>query len=126
MLILSRRPGDAIVIDGGIRIVVLASDKRGVRIGIEAPPHVSIVREEIVTQIVDENRRANIPPAAAALVGALAPAVAARTNGAHKTTVAPNKSATDAPAANAASDSSSVRNGVRIVALTATAGESEA
>ena len=76
MLILSRRPGDAIVIDGGIRIVILASDKRGVRIGIEAPPHVSIVREEIVAQIVDENRRANAGPDAAALVGGLAPAIA--------------------------------------------------
>ena len=76
MLILSRRPGDAIVIDGGIRIVVLASDKRGVRIGIEAPPHVSIVREEIVAQIVDENRRANAGPDAAALIGGLAPLAA--------------------------------------------------
>lgn len=69
MLILSRRPGDAIVIEGGIRIVVLASDRRGVRLGIEAPTHVSIVREEIVTQIADENRRANVGLDAAALVG---------------------------------------------------------
>lgn len=69
MLILSRRAGDAIIIEGGIRIVVLASDKRGVRLGIEAPPHVSIVREEIVTQIADENRRANVGVEAAALVG---------------------------------------------------------
>lgn len=69
MLILSRRAGDAIIIEGGIRIVVLASDKRGVRLGIEAPPHVSIVREEIVTQIADENRRANVGAEAAALVG---------------------------------------------------------
>lgn len=73
MLILSRRPGDAIVIEGGIRIVVLASDRRGVRLGIEAPPHVSIVREEIVHQIADENRRANVSPEAAALVGGVAP-----------------------------------------------------
>ncbi|MBK6486420.1 MAG: carbon storage regulator CsrA [Gemmatimonadetes bacterium] len=72
MLILSRRAGDAIVIDGGIRIVVLASDRRGVRLGIEAPPHVSIVREEIVTQIADENRRANVGAEAAALVGGVA------------------------------------------------------
>ncbi len=96
MLILSRRPGDAIVIDGGIRIVVLASDKRGVRIGIEAPPHVSIVREEIVAQIVDENRRANIAPEAAALVGALAPAAATRASGngsgAHKLSAVTAKS----------------------------------
>ena len=74
MLILSRRAGDAIVIEGGIRIVVLASDRRGVRLGIEAPPHVSIVREEIVRQIADENRRANAGLEAAALVGGVAPA----------------------------------------------------
>ena len=49
MLVLSRRPGDAILIDGGIRIVVLACDHRGVRIGIEAPTSIGIVREEIVT-----------------------------------------------------------------------------
>ena len=59
MLILSRRPGDAIVIEGGIRVVVLACDKRGVRIGIEAPNSVSIVREEIVNQIAAENVRAS-------------------------------------------------------------------
>lgn len=59
MLILSRRPGDAILIDGGIRVVVLACDQRGVRLGIEAPATVGIVREEIVVQIADENRRAS-------------------------------------------------------------------
>ncbi|HEX4936275.1 MAG TPA: carbon storage regulator [Gemmatimonadaceae bacterium] len=72
MLILSRRAGDAILIEGGIRIVVLASDRRGVRLGIEAPPHVSIVREEIVAQIADENRRANVGAEAAALVAGVA------------------------------------------------------
>lgn len=50
MLILSRRPGDAILIDGGIRIVVLASGQRCVRLGIEAPSEVGIVREEIVSR----------------------------------------------------------------------------
>jgi carbon storage regulator CsrA len=49
MLILSRKPGDAILIDGGIRIVVLASDRRGVRLGIEAPAMIGIVREEIAS-----------------------------------------------------------------------------
>ena len=62
MLILSRRAGDSILIDGGIRLVVLACDRKGVRIGIEAPPEVSILREEIVNQIADENRRASQPP----------------------------------------------------------------
>jgi carbon storage regulator len=64
MLILSRRPGDAILIDGEIRVVVLACDQRGVRLGIEAPATVGIVREEIVAQIADENRRASNAAAA--------------------------------------------------------------
>lgn len=70
MLILSRRPGDAIVIEGGIRVVVLACDRRGVRLGIEAPSDVSIVREEIVTQIAAENRRAGAPVTAPSWLGA--------------------------------------------------------
>lgn len=58
MLILSRKQGEAILVDGGIRIVVLATDNGGVRLGIEAPSEVGIVREEIVERIADENRRA--------------------------------------------------------------------
>lgn len=65
MLILSRKPGDAIVIGDGIRIIVLESDRRGVRLGIEAPADVSILREEIVEAIANENRRANATPDAA-------------------------------------------------------------
>lgn len=64
MLILSRRPGDSILIGDGIRIVVIASDRRGVRLGIDAPAEVSIMRGEIVSQIADENRRANATPEA--------------------------------------------------------------
>ena len=58
MLILSRKPGEAILIDGGIRIVVVAADGGGVRLGIEAPSSVGIVREEIVDRIAEENKRA--------------------------------------------------------------------
>ncbi len=65
MLILGRRPGDAIVIDGGIRIMVLAVDGGTVRLGIEAPDAVGIVREEIVTEITHENRRATVQTAGA-------------------------------------------------------------
>lgn len=64
MLILSRRPGDSILIGDGIRLVVLECDRRGVRIGIEAPPEISIVRGEIANQIADENRRAGAAPQA--------------------------------------------------------------
>jgi carbon storage regulator len=71
VLILSRREGDAILLDGGIKIVVLACDRRGVRIGIEAPPEVTIVRGEIVAQVEDATRKATASAAsAAALLGA--------------------------------------------------------
>ncbi len=63
MLILGRRPGESILIDGGIRLVVISCDRRGVRLGIEAPSHVGIVRGEIVSQIADENRRAQVAAA---------------------------------------------------------------
>jgi carbon storage regulator len=68
VLILSRRAGESVVIGDGIRIVVLASDRRGVRIGIEAPAHVSIVREEILQQVTTQNRRASAGAGAKALV----------------------------------------------------------
>lgn len=47
MLVLNRRCGEAILLDGGIRIVVLDADRRGARIGIEAPLETRIQREEL-------------------------------------------------------------------------------
>lgn len=58
MLILSRRTGEAILIDGGVRVVVLGVDGNGVRLGIEAPSSVGIVREELAQRIAEENVRA--------------------------------------------------------------------
>lgn len=58
MLILSRKPGDAILVGDGIRIVVVSAERGAVRLGIEAPADVTILREEIVQQIAEENRRA--------------------------------------------------------------------
>lgn len=71
MLILGRRTGDSIVIDGGIRIVVLACERGGVRLGIEAPPEIVILRGEIVNQVADANRRASATAEAKAWVDAL-------------------------------------------------------
>jgi carbon storage regulator len=71
MLILSRKPGDAVLIDGGIRIVVLSADGGGVRLGIEAPASVGIVREEIARDIAEENARAGATPEARAWLEAL-------------------------------------------------------
>ena len=48
MLVLNRRVGEAIVIDGGIRVIVLQCDRRSVRLGIQAPGETAIFREELV------------------------------------------------------------------------------
>ncbi len=58
MLILNRRRGEAIVVDGGIRIVVLECDRQGTRIGIEAPAATNIQREELLERVAEENQRA--------------------------------------------------------------------
>ena len=58
MLILGRKVGDSILIGDGIRVVVLACDRGGVRLGIEAPAEVTILRGEIVSDITAENQRA--------------------------------------------------------------------
>ena len=60
MLILSRKAGDAIVIDGGIRIVVVQCERGTVRIGIEAPAEVTILRAELVEQVAAQNKRASV------------------------------------------------------------------
>ena len=64
MLILSRKLGEAILIDGGVRIVVLGVDSGAVRLGIQAPSDVGILREEIVERIAEENLRAGAKPGA--------------------------------------------------------------
>lgn len=48
MLVLSRKLNEKIVIDGGITITVVKIDRNQIRIGIEAPGHVPIYREEIM------------------------------------------------------------------------------
>jgi carbon storage regulator len=58
MLILGRKVGDSILIGDGIKVVVLACDRGGVRLGIDAPSDVTILRGEIVKDVTEENQRA--------------------------------------------------------------------
>jgi carbon storage regulator len=48
MLVLRRKVGESIVLAGVIHISVLAVEGERVKIGISAPPDVSIVREELL------------------------------------------------------------------------------
>ena len=64
MLVLSRREGESIVIDGDIRVTVLKTKGRITRLGIEAPQEVRIRRSELYlrfaehpSQISEDERR---------------------------------------------------------------------
>jgi carbon storage regulator len=49
MLVLSRRPGERIVFpDLNITVEVTSVKGNGVRVGIDAPPHVAVFREELL------------------------------------------------------------------------------
>ena len=48
MLVLSRRNGQRIVIDGKITVQVIEVQGQRVRLGIEAPRQVRVMREELV------------------------------------------------------------------------------
>lgn len=53
MLVLRRKVGESIVLDGVINISVLAVEGERVKIGISAPADVTIVREELLRIVAD-------------------------------------------------------------------------
>lgn len=55
MLVLTRKPGEQIMIGDGIVITVLDGKGDGVRLGIEAPRGVSIQRKEVIEAIAAAN-----------------------------------------------------------------------
>jgi len=50
MLVLKRAIGQVIIINGDIRILILNIENGKVKVGIEAPDEVDIVREELLSQ----------------------------------------------------------------------------
>jgi carbon storage regulator len=58
MLILSRKAGETVVIDGRIRVKLVRVEGDVVKIGIEAPADVSIHRQEIYDEIQRNNKEA--------------------------------------------------------------------
>ena len=62
MLVLSRKANETIVVDDAIEVTVLEILGDRVKIGINAPRDVPIVRQELLHQARD-NHRAAVPPA---------------------------------------------------------------
>ena len=55
MLVLSRKTNESIVIDGNITVSVLRVDHDNVRLGIEAPLEIPVLRKEIYEEIKTNN-----------------------------------------------------------------------
>lgn len=62
MLVLTRRPGEALVIGGDIRLVVIAVEGERVKLGIEAPREIAVVRAELLAAVEAANRQAAREP----------------------------------------------------------------
>ena len=53
MLVLSRKLGQSIVIGDQIVITVVRLGRGSVQIGVEAPPHVRILRQEVIERLLE-------------------------------------------------------------------------
>ena len=78
MLILSRKSGESIVIDGRIHVKIVRVEGEVVKIGIEAPAEVPVHRREVYEEIQRSNEQAltrqnaalpKLPPPGAANAG---------------------------------------------------------
>jgi len=58
MLILSRKPGESIVIDGRIVIRVMRLEGEVVKLGIDAPIDIPVHRQEVYDEIQKNNKEA--------------------------------------------------------------------
>lgn len=58
MLVITRRLNESILIGDNIRIVILGIDGDRIKIGIEAPASLKILRAELLAEVRDVNREA--------------------------------------------------------------------
>lgn len=62
MLILSRKAGESIVIDGRIVVTVMRLEGDTIKVGVEAPADITIHRQEVYDEIQRSNRAAVTKP----------------------------------------------------------------
>lgn len=58
MLVITRKKGESLLIGDDIEITVTKIDDGSVKIAINAPKEISIVRKEIYTEVQEENKKA--------------------------------------------------------------------
>jgi carbon storage regulator len=58
MLILNRKEGESIIIGDNVEIRILEVQDGKIKIGIDAPKEVSILRKEVYDSVIEENKNA--------------------------------------------------------------------
>ena len=71
MLVLTRKLGESITIGDDVKVTIIEVKGKQVKLGVEAPQHTTVHREEIYQRIQEENRMAAlISPAHLKKIGA--------------------------------------------------------
>lgn len=81
MLILQRKPGESLFIGDDIKVTVLAVDGGRVRLAIEAPQDLSILRSELKTAMSTNQEAAGGSPPSAPLLDMIGKMVGGRRSG---------------------------------------------
>ncbi|MCL1905658.1 MAG: carbon storage regulator CsrA [Clostridiales bacterium] len=58
MLVLSRKINETILIGDDVKVTLLAVDGDKIKLGIDAPRHIKIFREELLRATIDTNKQA--------------------------------------------------------------------
>ncbi|WNS47063.1 carbon storage regulator CsrA [Paenibacillus sp. MMS20-IR301] len=61
MLVLTRKKGESIIVQDNIEITILSVEGDVVKVGINAPKHVDIFREEVYISIKEANKESAAP-----------------------------------------------------------------
>lgn len=75
MLVLSRKPGESIIIGDGIEVRVCKIDGDVVRLSVEAPRKIAIYRKELYDEIRESNRDAALQGKQQATLPRIGPAM---------------------------------------------------
>ena len=62
MLVLKRKQGQSIIIGGNIVVKIIEVEGKSVKVGIEAPKHINIVREELLERAKEKMVGATVKP----------------------------------------------------------------